>query len=112
MNLNETSEKPARCKGAVFRADVQHFTTKRGGLAFSVRLNKVKRLSCPGCDVCQGWAEHHSEIGNDWPVVGIETAQDKKLYTLEPCNESRDWETGYIDSWDFELVEYTPDPPE
>jgi len=26
------------------------------------------------------------------------------LYTVEICNESRDWESGYVEDWDYRLV--------
>jgi hypothetical protein len=102
-NVKEISS--PKCKGSVFRANVQHFRTSQG-FGFTVRLNKMKKLSCPGCDKCAWQHDYFAEVCNDWSIRGIESAEDKKLYTIETCNESRDYETGYIDSWDFKLVEY------
>ena len=30
--------------------------------------------------------------------------EDGKLYTVQITNQSRDWETGYIDDYDTEIV--------
>lgn len=100
LDLNPTK---ARCKGAVFKANVHHFRTERG-FAFSVRLNKLKRKSCPGCDSCAWQSDSFSEIGDSWPILGIEKTKHEELYILESCNESKDWETGHIDSWDLKLT--------
>lgn len=31
---------------------------------------------------------------------------DGGIYQVITCNYSRDWETGYIDDWDYKLVSY------
>lgn len=95
------------CKGQIFRADVQMCMTKRG-VMFSVRLNKLKRMSCPGCEYCSWITDDLSEIDPDhWPIIGIESAEHGKLYTLEMCNVGRDYETGMVDEWDLRVVECT-----
>lgn len=109
LELVKVNEKPSYCKGSVFLAKVQHFQTSASqGFGFSVRLKKNKKLSCPGCRWCAWQSENFAEVCNDWPIHGIENVKDKKLYTIEVCNESKDWETGQIDSWDLKLVEYSP----
>ena len=30
------------------------------------------------------------------------------LYTVITCNESHDWETGYVDDYDYRLIPYRP----
>ena len=93
------------CQGAVFRANVSNCLTK-SGFGFFVRLNKIKKLSCPGCNKC-GWQDDNfAEVNNDWPIINIEKAEHGKLYTIGICNESRDWESGVIDQWDLELIPY------
>jgi hypothetical protein len=98
-------KKQSECKGVFFRADVSHCETKKG-ILFSVRLNLLKRKSCPGCRVC-GWLfDSLGEIDRDyWPIIGIESCKHSKLYALQVCNISTDWETGIADSWDLKVVE-------
>lgn len=95
-----------QCKGVVFKADVQHCRTQRGVL-FSIRLNKMKRMSCTGCAYCWWLDEDLSNIDSEyWPIIDIEKAEHGKLYTIEMCNVGRDWESGHVDSWDLKLVPY------
>jgi hypothetical protein len=94
------------CSGTVFKADVQNFRTNKGGFGFSVRLVPVKRLSCTGCEACGWQSEAFSEVGNDWPILNIETAEHDKLYEVGVCNIGTDWETGQVDEWDLELIPY------
>lgn len=96
-----------KCSGVVYKADVQHCKTQRGVL-FSVRLNKMKRLSCPGCEYCGFLEDDLSEIDPKyWSIIDIATAEPGKLYTIEVVNIGRDWESGHVDSWDLKMVPYT-----
>ena len=105
--LADLSPEQENCKGMVFKADVQHCRTERGVL-FSVRLNKMKRMSCPGCINCGGTEDSLSEIDPEiWSILDIEKCKHGKLYTLEYCNIRTDWETGYVDSFDLRAVEYS-----
>ena len=104
--LADLSPKQDKCKGMIFKADVQHCRTERG-ILFSVRLNKMKRISCPGCMSCGATEDSLSEIDPKiWPILDIEKCKHGKLYILEYCNIATDWETGYVDSWDLRAVEY------
>jgi hypothetical protein len=91
------------CYGIVYRANVHSFITKRG-VGRTVRLNKLKRFSC-GCEKCRWFEDSIGEISEDWPILGLESVEHGKTYTITSCNESRDFETGYIDDWDFQVVE-------
>ena len=99
------------CQGEVFKADVQHCKTKRGFL-FSVRLNKQKRLSCPGCDNCCSLDDEFDEVSSDWPIQDIETAEHDRLYVIKRVDVSKDWESGIIDGWDLKLVPFEQEPEE
>jgi len=97
-----------QCLGTVYRASVSFYLTARG-FAQTVKLNKLKKLSCPGCKYC-GWENDTlSEVNKDWPILGMDKVEDQKLYTLGMCNVTTDWESGIVDGWDLELVEYVPD---
>ncbi len=100
------------CKGTIYKADVQHCVTKKGVL-FSVRLNKMKRLSCKGCEHC-GWLDDElSEIDPEvWPIIDIQDVEHGKLYVINVTNIAKDWETGFADSWDLKVNEYVPEKPQ
>lgn len=40
-------------------------------------------------------------------VVNLDECKDG-IYEVLTCNERRDWETGYIDEYDYRLVPYSP----
>jgi len=103
--LAEPSPEP-KCKGVVYKADVQHCKTQRGVL-FSVRLNKMKRLSCPGCEQCGFLEDDLGEIDpKHWPIIGIATVEPGKLYTIDVVNIGRDLESGYVDAWDLKVTPF------
>lgn len=39
-------------------------------------------------------------------IINLDICSDG-VYEVVTCNEHRDWETGYIDDYDFKLVEFT-----
>ena len=102
----ESDKETTFCPGRVFKATAQNYTTKNGGFGFTVRLVPVKKMSCPGCEKCMWQRDNFGEVTNDWPLLGIEGCENGKFYTVKGCNESRDNETGQIDSWDLCLIEY------
>lgn len=98
-NLLQQKPEPETCKGLIYKADVQHCTTQKGFM-FSIRMNKMKKLSCPGCRRCLCIEDQLSEIDvKHWPVENVCDVEPDKLYSLEICNVGRDWETGIVDEW-------------
>ena len=91
------------CIGKVYRADVYNRVTA-STVECSIKLRLRKKLSCPGCERC-GWIDE-SLGAIDKPIINIEEAQHGRLYCIRACNESTDWETGIIDDYDLEIVEY------
>lgn len=49
-------------------------------------------------------------IGADETITRIKNLLSVKdgLYKIVLTNISKDWETGYVDSYDYELIPYTP----
>lgn len=95
------------CQGTVFKAAVSHYRSARG-FGLKVRMTVAKEHSCPGCLACYWQSASFDEVGNDWPILGIETAQDGRFYRIDTCNVTRDCETGITDGCDLCLVEYLP----
>ena len=92
-----------KCKGLFYRAHVSNCKTKNGFGLF-IRLSKLKKISCPGCQYCVWENDYLGEINNGWPVRNIKGCQDRGIYRLTIGNETTDFETGYIDQWDLVLV--------
>lgn len=72
------------------------------GVHFKKSLNFLKR-KCKGFNI----------LAEDCDVVGAEDVIPKIInllnipdgvYQLTTCNESKDWETGYVDDYDYKLV--------
>jgi hypothetical protein len=76
------------CPGQLFRADRSEFFSPQQGarpdtLGVTIRLRRLKRLSCPGCDQCAYLFDILPEVDmNDFPVDGIETVEHGRLYEV------------------------------
>lgn len=84
------------CQGVVFRAEVSSYRTKKDGLALTIRLNRLKRKSCPGCGFCWWLDEFLGDISPE-DIQGFADVDHGRLYTFYIVKEHRDWETGMID---------------
>lgn len=76
----------------------------RRGAYKKTSLSTMKRKS-KGFDLL---GEESSNIGSEDTmsrILNLDECSDG-LYILVTCNEHRDWETGYIDDYDFRLVKY------
>lgn len=96
-----------KCKGLIFKSYIYSFASKNY-IAHNIKLVIAKRKSCPGCEKC-GWIlEQYSEaLGNDVevPIVNLDIVRNNRFYRLGTCNEKTDFETGYVDYFDFKLTE-------
>ena len=101
-------ENPHVCKGIVCRASVStgvfRQKSNRIGIFEKTQLNVLRRKSCPGCKKCMGLWDQLSEINSDWPVEGLNNAEDGELYQLLIKVTSKDFETGYPDEWNFYIT--------
>lgn len=92
------------CKGDVYRANVGLYRTKTG-FAQTIRLVKIKKLSCADDDCLIHDCVVDDLLEGKEAPINIQKIKHNKLYRLNYCNIGRDWETGYVDDYDFELVE-------
>lgn len=70
------------CNGHIFRADCsQYYNPDRQVVGQSIKLCRLKRLSCPGCDRCGYLYDLLDDIGED-PIEGIESAEHGLVYEL------------------------------
>ena len=97
-SMKNLSESP--CK-LVVRVRTSHYA-KRNGLVQTKSVTVMRRMS-------QG----HDFLGEDASMVGADLVMaritnlhevDDGLYQVVTVNEGRDWETGYLEEWDYKLV--------
>ena len=96
------------CKGQVFKGYASLFCHK-GRVERRQGIRLMKSLSCPGCEHCGGgWMLSEGPDHIDCGTLLMPEIENGKLYEIRMANESRDWETGYIDEYDLEIVEVSP----
>ena len=99
--LKKFAEQTAPCKGRFFRCIINNHLSNDGGYVEQTRMKPLKRMSCKGCANCE-----HIDVGmqeqmdNDIPLV-IENPVHGGTYKLDIGNLGTDWETGYVDEWDY-----------
>lgn len=64
------------------------------------------RRHCIGYNILE---EDTHAVGVKETVMGITNLNECEdgIYEVVVCNEIRDWESGYLDYWDYKLVPYT-----
>lgn len=89
------------CKGLFFRGYNETFMHNQN-IIMKQGLNFLKRMSCSGCEKC-GWIWEVMNDQLDSKCVIIPEIERGALYSVRIVNESKDWETGYVDSFDFQF---------
>lgn len=107
VDLIQSSKAAKPCQGIVYRARLNNYYHK-GVYVEKLTMTPLKSKSCPGCDSC-GWlvdavTEYVAATGGIQFKEGIEHT---KMYTIGICNESCDRETGVVEDYDLQFVEYT-----
>ena len=97
-----TNKQPDKCTGLVFRGFNSFFWSgekleRREG----IRL--LKKKSCPGCEKC-GFILDDLSVQVIIGSMIMPSIEDGKLYTVRITNQSTDWETGYVDDYDTEVI--------
>lgn len=90
--MEENSISFKKCKGVLFRASVSHYSNEyeRGrnagqiNIGYNIKLVRLKKHSCPGCDLC-GWIyEILPEIDLDtFSIDNITDVKNKRVYQLK-----------------------------
>lgn len=100
-------QEAAKCKGLVFRYSENTFlSVEKGIYQTQARFKVLKRKSCNGCEFCGYLLETLSEdLAAEHNPILPQNPSSNKLYGLRVINESTDFETGYVDSFDMEFYE-------
>lgn len=106
LNLNlevlKSDESETVCNGKIYRCRDSHYVDKKGSIVYKTTFRLMKSLSCKGCEHC-GFLDEEINETLDAGIV-VKDIIDGRLYMLQHTNISRDWETGFADDWDLELV--------
>ena len=101
MNLDPEPE-----PRVIVRLTTSWYRTGKGGLAKRREITPLRRL-CRGHNFL---SEDVSMVGADCvgpTIINWDTAKNG-VHELKVVNEKRDWETGMVDDWEYELVPFTP----
>jgi hypothetical protein len=97
---NEDNSIQARC---VVRLKTSYWSDSRG--VYSKKsITFLKRL-CFEYNILQ---EDAQNIGNEEvieKIVNLNECEDG-IYQVETCNPSHDWESGYLDDYDYKLIPF------
>ena len=79
------------------------FWSDNKGLYLKKSIRFLRR-KCKGFNILE---EDCSQIGADWVINNIVNLDKVKdgIYMVNTINEYRDWETGYIEGYDYSLEE-------
>ncbi len=98
--LNKSYHVPSK---VVIRLRTTHWSSKRG-IHSRKDLELLKRKSF-GFNVV---AEDVSMVGVKEVIpriINLDSCEDG-IYEVITCNGSKDWETGYVDDYDYKLIKY------
>lgn len=106
ISLATTTPADEACKGLVYRYLKTAFASD-GRIAFREELRPMKSLSCPGCAKCGGIQDDLAESlsnGREDIIQFPTPVKHSDLVTLHLVITGRDWETGYADTWHYNVV--------
>lgn len=104
--LGITEKDQQECKGLTFRGHTsQFFDYKDRRIEKKQRIRLLKKESCPGCPMCSWFLDDMGDMISTDGLIWPEEIEDGKLYTIRVTNEHRDWESGIVDDYQFEIVE-------
>jgi hypothetical protein len=90
------------CIGLTFKGHVTVFS-KQGRVERRESLNIMRRLSCKGCPKC-GWIRDELQETINMNKLIMPPIEEGMLYTIQMVNVSTDWESGYVDDYDMEVI--------
>lgn len=100
------NENIPECKGIYVRYHRNIYFSK-GAMNYNHRFQILSKMSCPGCEKCDRMCfENDIDMGGaeDLPFdFKYDDLEDGCIYKLRWVEGGRDFETGYVDDWWWEL---------
>ncbi|WP_157639977.1 hypothetical protein [Burkholderia ubonensis] len=92
------------CKGRFFRYTEAGFIGQNGRFVVTRELRPLKSISCPGCAECAGLNDELAARANEKGFVQFSpTLASGDTVTLLQVPISRDWGTGQLTKWYYEV---------
>lgn len=99
INLDFDEEKVVN--RTIVRLTTSSFSNKDKNVIYQKELRLLKRKSI-------GYCHLDDMLWNDMMPININELRDG-IYELIPTNFYTDWETGYVEDWDYKLIEFIED---
>ena len=93
---------------SVVRLDTSAYMDERGVITLKKTIRPLKRKSS-GYQLLQEDVHNLDALEVTDHIVNLYDVKDG-VYEVITCNASRDWETGYVEDYDYQLVPYPPAP--
>ena len=126
MNLREIIERDKEaerkkrgliCKGLYFRGYSSLYTDGLGKVERKEGVRLLKKKSCKRWEKCDSYEAESNDMRCDWWMIDdmkemidcddgliMSEIEDGALYVLRMTNVETDWETGFVDGYNFELI--------
>ena len=101
MSLEISPEQNPAEANCVVRVSTTSWIDRRG-LHMKKSLIFLRR-QCKGVNLIQEEVSATTPTEALFRIINWNEVADG-IYTVEICNESRDWESGYVEDWDYRLV--------
>ena len=113
LNLKEeikvAKSNSPECKGLTFRGYSSVYTSSKSrGVEKREGIKLLKKKSCPGCEKCS-WLLDDIPESIACKTLILPEIEHGALYSLRVTNESRDYESGYVDDYDLEFYKIKED---
>jgi len=108
LEVTKVNSQQDKCAGLFFRCRVNNFWNGASdSLRLSVEFKFLKRRSCKGCRLCQGFFD---DVAEDHAIVDAPAhPKDGAIYQMVFVPGPKDWETGYLDDWSWRLLRHSPE---
>lgn len=107
-NLFEATGPAPACRGQIYRFIETAYVGKRGNIVCRRELQLMKRLSCPGCEVCGGTADIETGL-RDEGAAFLQFSPELlsgDLVKLQIENDDFDRESGTPELWHYNVVRF------
>jgi hypothetical protein len=92
------------CKGLFFRG-YRNIYASGAEVHMKQGFRLLKRKSCTGCPKCGFFHDDMGEMVDSTSLIYPDFIKNGALYSLRVTNIGTDWESGIVDSWDYEFYE-------
>ena len=105
LHVSDIPNPKNKCKGLFFRCRVNDYHDRGELLTQKITWRLLKKNSCSGCGYCQGFFEDIQAVDDLSCITFPKQPKDFAIYTPMFIPGQSDWETGYLDDWEWDFRE-------